>query len=246
VSGGDGGAGQAGISGDVESREPAAGSAGWGRWWRPGLARALLIVAATVLVLLVAVPLLFSAGTPATSPSGPPAPSASPSASGPVLGPDGVPTSVDGQPVLRAASRASFPASGSFMIGGLVSMPDDIPPCPQRFGISDAEQHLVPYCWWQAIDGIHMAPKGQPLDDYRGLAAVARVHADDPEALECPVAVRASCRAALVVESIVWASGIAPTSTPRLGPTGGPPNPASPVTPVTAGTRPPPPAPPSL
>ena len=107
-----------------------------------------------------------------------------------------VPMQLQGERVYRAADRASFPTSHSFLLGGLVTMPDVIPPCPAPVGHTTAENDLIPYCTWEAIDGIHVAPKVDALSDLRNRSVVARVHVNDSEAAACPAAIQADCEAA--------------------------------------------------
>ena len=129
-----------------------------------------------------------------------------------------VPAEIDGERVYRAANEASFPASGNFLLGGGVTMPDVMPPCPMPIDHTTAENDLVPYCFWEAIDGLRVAPKVDALADFRGRAVVARVHINDPEAAGCPVAVRAECTAAVVVEEVVWTGSPSPSSSLRPSP----------------------------
>jgi hypothetical protein len=128
-----------------------------------------------------------------------------------------VPAQLNGERVYRAVDRASFPTTGSFLLGGLVTMPDLIPPCPMRIGITNAEEQLIPYCYWAAIDGIQVAPMGAAMSNLRYHSVVARVHIHDRLAAQCPEAALASCQAAVVVESIVWDSG--PVAVPVASPT---------------------------
>lgn len=129
-----------------------------------------------------------------------------------------VPAQIGGEKVYRAADQASFPTSGSFLLGGPVTMPDVIPPCPMPIDHTTAENDLIPYCYWQAIDGIHVAPKVDALANVHGRVVVAQVHINDPEASGCPAEVLAQCKAAVVVEEVVWTGGPAPSPSPGLSP----------------------------
>jgi hypothetical protein len=129
-----------------------------------------------------------------------------------------VPTQIAGERVYRAVDQASFPMSGSFLLGGLVTMPDFIPPCPAPIDHTTAENDLIPYCYWEAIDGIHVAPKVDALAELRGRIVVARVHIGDTEAASCPVSIQAQCKTAVVVEDVVWTGG-AVSSSPARNPT---------------------------
>jgi hypothetical protein len=116
-----------------------------------------------------------------------------------------VPTEISGERVYRAADQASFPTSGSFLLGGLVSYPDVVPPCPSEAGPPGDGQGLLPYCYWPSIDGLALSPKGS-FDEPGNEIVVARVHVNDPLAAECQPSLRAECDAAIVVEAVVWRS----------------------------------------
>ena len=124
-----------------------------------------------------------------------------------------VPTQIAGERVYRAVDQATFPISGSFLLAGLVTMPEFIPTCPMPPGLTTGEKDLIPYCYWEAIDGIHVAPKVDALAELRGRIVVARVHVNDAEAASCPVSIQAQCKAAVVVEDVVW-TGAAVFSSP--------------------------------
>jgi hypothetical protein len=120
-----------------------------------------------------------------------------------------VPAQIAGERVYRAVDQTSFPTSGTFLLGGPVTMPDVIPPCPMQPNLTTGEKDLIPYCYWQAIDGIQVAPKIDTLADLRNRIVVARVHIGDAEAASCPVTVQVQCKAAIVVEDVVWTGGAA-------------------------------------
>jgi hypothetical protein len=133
-----------------------------------------------------------------------------------------VPAQLNGERVYRAVDRASFPTTGSFLLGGLVTMPDLIPPCPMQIGITNAEQQLIPYCYWAAVDGIEVAPMGADMSNLHYHSVVARVHIHDQLAAQCPESALASCQASVVVESIAWDSGpvnLPPSASPNPVPT---------------------------
>jgi hypothetical protein len=117
-----------------------------------------------------------------------------------------VPAEIAGEHVYRAADQSSFTRlTGSFLLGGLVTYPDVVPPCPSEAGPPGDGQGLLPYCYWPSIDGLALSPKGS-FDEPGNEIVVARVHVNDPLAAECQPAVRAECAAAIVVESVVWRS----------------------------------------
>jgi hypothetical protein len=134
-----------------------------------------------------------------------PIPTACPPVPGEVVWPD-VPAQIAGEHVYRAADQTTFATlHGSFLLGGRVSKPDVVPPCPAPLGKSDAETQLVPYCYWLSIDGLAISPKGT-FDEPKDERVVARVHVSDPLAADCPADALASCQVAIVVESVVWRS----------------------------------------
>jgi hypothetical protein len=141
-----------------------------------------------------------------------------------------IPTDIGGEHVYLASDRAGFPASGSFLLGGRVTMPDYIPPCPAPLNRTAAEQALLSYCTWIDIGGVEVAPMSNFTEPMNELV-VARVHINDPQASQCPEASRAECRAAVVVESVVWRSDtlilaapsqvpVEPTATPATNAVG--------------------------
>jgi hypothetical protein len=128
-----------------------------------------------------------------------------------------IPTDVGGERVYRAADRARFPTSGSFLLGGRVTTPDYIPPCPAPVARTAAEQALISYCTWIDIGGVEVAPMSNFTEPMNELV-VARVHINDPQASQCPEASRADCQAAVVVESVVWRSDILVRAAPSQVP----------------------------
>jgi hypothetical protein len=139
-----------------------------------------------------------------------------------------VPTAINGEPVYRATDRASFPASGSFLLGGPAAKPSVMPPCPMQVNQPAAEQQLIPYCYGLSIDRLEVAPMSN-LDEPNNEIVVARVHINDPLAAQCPADVRSQCATSVVVESVVWRSSeSAATAAPSSATsTTSPSNPAS-------------------
>ena len=129
-----------------------------------------------------------------------------------------VPTQIAGERVYRAADQVSFPTSGSFLLGGPVTMPEFVPTCPMPIDHTTAENDLIPYCYWEAIDGIQVAPKVDALTNLSGRIVVARVHIGDAEAASCPISIQLQCKTAVVVEDVVWTGGPA-SSSPNPNPT---------------------------
>jgi hypothetical protein len=125
-----------------------------------------------------------------------------------------VPSQIAGEHVYRATDQASFASlKGSFLLGGLVTWPDVVPPCPSEAGPPGDGQGLLPYCYWPSIDGLALSPKGS-FDEPGNEIVPARVHVNDPLAAECQPAVLADCQAAVVVESVVWTSNPYGTASP--------------------------------
>ncbi len=142
-----------------------------------------------------------------------------------------VPTQIDGERVYRAADQASFPTSGSFLLGGPFTKPEFMPPCPMQANETTAEQQLIPYCYILSIDGLELTPMSN-IDEPNGEIVVARVHIDDPLAAQCPASDREECQAGIVVESVVWHGAKPVTSaSPTPGETGS----LNPVSAVSAG-----------
>jgi WD40 repeat protein len=123
-----------------------------------------------------------------------------------------VPSEINGVHVYRASDQASFASlKGSFLLGGLVTYPHVVPPCPLEAGPPGDGQGLLPYCYWPSIDGLALSPKSS-FDEPGNEIVVARVHVNDPAAAECQPSVRAECEAAIIVESVVWRSNLNGTS----------------------------------
>jgi len=121
-----------------------------------------------------------------------------------------VPMEIDGNRIFRASDQGLFPTSGSFLLGGPFEEPHgpfEDPqfalPCAMRANLTNAEQQLIPYCYVQSIDGLPIAPMSN-FNATRGEILVARVHVNDPLAAQCPASDRADCRAAIIVEAVVW------------------------------------------
>jgi hypothetical protein len=121
-----------------------------------------------------------------------------------------VPTEFNGERVYRAVDQASFPTSGSFLLGGRVNEPDVMPPCPARIDQTQAEQQLIPYCVVFSIDGLGIAPKSNAgfFDEPKNEIVIARVHVNDSQAAGCPASTLEQCKSGIVVESVVWRSSV--------------------------------------
>jgi hypothetical protein len=130
-----------------------------------------------------------------------------------------VPTQVAGERVYRATDQASFPASGSFLLGGPFAKPQFVPPCPMQPNLTAEEQQLIPYCYILQIDGLELAPMSN-IDEPNGEIVVARVHIDDPLAAQCPASDRVQCKTSIVVESVVWRGAAPAAPSPTPGATG--------------------------
>ena len=139
-----------------------------------------------------------------------------------------VPTQFNGERVYRATDQASFPSSGSFLLGGPATKPSVMPPCAMQVNLTAAEQQLIPYCYVLSIDGLSVAPMSS-LDEPNGEIVVARVHINDPLAAQCPADVRSQCATSVVVEFVVRRLGeSAVTASPTsAASTTSPSNPAS-------------------
>jgi hypothetical protein len=187
------------------------GAGGW-----PRLASGLVAVGVVAVIGLIGLGLAYRPGTaagPATEP--PRTASGLPSAG--AISTDGVaiPSEIGGEKVFRATDEATFPTSGSFLLGGVFTRPAIMAPCVAPIGLNDAEQQLVYSCNNPRIDGLELAPSST-IDEPSGEILVARVHIHDPLAGQCSAKYAAQCAAAIVVESVVWRSNVVvlPTSTP--------------------------------
>lgn len=164
-----------------------------------------------------------SAGTSAATGTAAAAPTAVAPSGG--VYPDGIPTHLDGQPVLRptqAAARAAASTDASpFLIGGWLTGWDPYTGCPRLTG-PEADQVLD-----QGFCGVYLAETpviGQVgpvklhfrvgLSDgrYSG-PVIVRVHTHDPLAVSCAAANQDACAHAVVVDALVWDG-------PALGPDG--------------------------
>jgi len=129
------------------------------------------------------------------------------------------PTDIAGEGVLAPAdvSKRVAQGPGSFLVGGFVR---------GNLAICISTEWLAPACGYffltpranQLEPGLKLAsPESdvqvrRQLADLLGHAVVVRVHAHDPRASECLPAHRATCDAAVVIDSVVWADS--PVSSP--------------------------------
>ena len=129
---------------------------------------------------------------------------------------EAIPTTIAGARVYRAADKASFPADGSFLLGGVFTRPELVPPCAMRLGVTAADEQLIPYCYVLKIDGLALAPKSA-VDEPNGELVVARVHVADPAWPDCSTANQETCKTSIVADEVVWRA--AGTATPTPAPT---------------------------
>jgi hypothetical protein len=128
-----------------------------------------------------------------------------------------IPTAISGEGVYRAADQAVFSKlTRSFLLGGVFIKPQLVPPCPMPLDKTQAEQQLLPYCFIETIDGLQLSPMSN-IDEPRGELVVVRAHVNDPLAADCPAATRADCKAAIVVDAMVWHSDAAIQVSPSFG-----------------------------
>ena len=139
-----------------------------------------------------------------------------------IMGSEGFPVSIDGQPVYRLDDWGTWQnLSGSFLVAA--GAPYGPPSCPVPFReatpVPTADADLLGPCSEVILfntsgfasgsggSGRGTAPKGLSLEAVMGWGGhiiVVRAHTHDPEAAQCSAAERAACEAALVVEAIVW------------------------------------------
>ncbi|MGZ6295571.1 MAG: hypothetical protein ACXWPV_00360 [Candidatus Limnocylindrales bacterium] len=158
---------------------------------------------------------LGSAGSPAPSSLGmaSPEPTASPTVA---TYPDGIPRSVDGQPVLRPAEARDQAAHATddtpFLLGGWADR--TVMFCALMLPRPPAETALLPSCNPTEIGEALGATDGLPVAFVGGASSTAgfptrgplivKVHAHDPLAEQCQEATKSACRQAIVVEAVVW------------------------------------------
>jgi hypothetical protein len=140
-------------------------------------------------------------------------PSASPSPSASTY-PDGIPTAIDGEPVLRPAQaliRGSSAVDDTrFLVGGWLSETGAVP-CPtavpqvlgqvcpfDNLAVGEAPGDTT--LWWTLVnpDGVR-TPAAGPV--------VFRVHAHDKRDAECPPAMKPNCDSKIVIDEVVWTPG---------------------------------------
>jgi hypothetical protein len=128
-----------------------------------------------------------------------------------------IPTAISGERVYRAADQAVFSKlTRSFLLGGVFIKPQLVPPCPMPLDKTQAEQQLLPYCFIETIDGLQLSPMSN-IDEPRGELVIVRAHVNDALAADCPAATQADCKAAIVVDAVVWHSDAAIQVSPSFG-----------------------------
>ncbi len=182
------------------------------------LGLAACFVAIVVGVAVVGVGLQHRPGTEPAAPNALTTPSAAPSVSPVALGPDGIPTQIDGQRVYLVTEQAEWEnLSGSFLLAA--NLPSGaMPACFAVQGTGAEGDLLAQFCGGWSLGSttgsdtdlaslVYAAPKSSPqvlLYGWANHAVVLRVHAHDPEAAGCSADKRAACEAAVVVEAVVW------------------------------------------
>ncbi len=129
-----------------------------------------------------------------------------------------VPNEIDGEHIYRSSDGSGNPArlGRSFLFGGLARVGATGQESSECSASSAASQLL-----WScspnstAIDGVYIAPNTE-LQAMADQVVVVRAHVNDPQAADCPTAVRVACQQSIVVESVVWSS--TPYSTARSAP----------------------------
>ncbi len=145
-----------------------------------------------------------------------------------------VPSEINGEHVYGGSNGSFWSLSGSFLLGGVVSvnLTDWAPgTCATPVDLNAAAQQLLQECGptWVAIDMDGIAP-ASTFDAVDGQVVVVRAHLDDALAAQCPADLLTQCEQAIVVESVVWTSPYltprqslaAPTPTATAGPTSTP------------------------
>ncbi|MFI5262662.1 MAG: hypothetical protein ACHQZR_08940 [Candidatus Limnocylindrales bacterium] len=168
--------------------------------------------------------------SPATGAS--PLATGTPAASGAVvMGPDGIPTSIDGQltvSVPEALDRLGrSPSPASFLVRGYYAgyalpcpfIPRTVPPTPGSRLIPDnCEPHIlgadpIPVGQDHATAADLNLTLGSDVDTLPMGAVVLEIHGHDPAAAACDPSIRAACEAAVIVDRVVWSAAPSPTPT---------------------------------
>ena len=158
-----------------------------------------------------------SQAAPASTPAGtmaPPTPLGS-QAAAVERSPDGIPTSIDGRPVLRGDAALDFAAAQtdttSFLVGGWVTAYIGMHGCPvvPEAEASSWTRDCAPPQFADEAGGVDERLTAAitfrvVLDGLRTGPVIAEVHVHDPRAVEC-AALRAVCDAMLVVDRTMWA-----------------------------------------
>lgn len=172
--------------------------------------------AAAVLVVAILASQMAPAPGPSTSPStsaratpsGPPATTSSETSTYS----DGLPRSIDGQPVYRGPEAATHAAAMTdatpFLVGGrynaLVSA------CAPVVGSPRPTSPLAPACEASLLDWIPIIPDGLLVGARDGVSDfVVRAHVLDPRAAACAPVLRPKCEKAIVVEQVLWVGPVA-------------------------------------
>ena len=131
---------------------------------------------------------------------------------------DGIPRTIGGEPVRRAAEAVGLAEAAvddrPFLIGGWLWI-DPVISCPM---IPGDQPLLASRCPSARLDDTPLGKDGfVPVLDGTSVASgpvVLRVHARDRRATRCPVGDRRECATSLVVEEVVWSGDDRTTTKP--------------------------------
>jgi hypothetical protein len=182
------------------------------------------VAALLVVVLVGAILLTVRPSAPGTGPGATPTPTRAGVTATPGLTqgphfPDGIPSALDGLPVLRLADARTHIAAAtdatSFLIGGW-----ERPAPPLACFATDLSTFSLSICGRPSLADtasdlesatpppllLTELPRSVQLEPYGPL--VLRVHVQDPAAAKCDPSVRRQCEVAVVVEAVMWSQDI--------------------------------------
>jgi len=155
---------------------------------------------------------------------------------GPTLGPDGLPTWIEGQPTFSVPEALVMLAHNTsatrlFVRGWYAGwalpcpyIPATVPPTPGSSLLPDNCQPSILGAAPIPLGQDHATASDLNLTLGPGVDAppigqvVLEVHEHDPAAAECDPSIRAACDAAVIVDAILWTGGTGVSSTPHPSP----------------------------
>jgi hypothetical protein len=147
-----------------------------------------------------------------------------------ILGSDGLPTMLDGQPVYRPSKASGVTLDDApFLVGGWTRFQGLSCPMAAASPLPSAQAAALAALWPGCPQGTVLADIPNGTDLWWQLrnptslsfpdpgAVVVRVHTHDPQASECPPDLVAVCDSAIVIEAVLW-DRPGPLPSPSVGP----------------------------